>query len=278
MIKIMVAVLVVLLLFFLMYFLFKPRKTTANTVSRQASPRKKSSSVKRFDGEDKLSLATDKDGEYDVLGLKIDKPQRDALKGGAQSDSPSEAEVSEDRNVCAPSEKLEVEASNIAESEGSPPEKGGRSNESEVKIPAHVIHHILPSTKPFFSGHELLQNLIACGFKLGKHAIFDYSGSKGGSILFSLAQSENPGTFDIERIANCRCRGLALFFSPSQVKNPVLSYEELLQNANVLIESLGGRLVNEHMADLNSDESDAIRMSMIQAMSVGLNQVRPEKV
>lgn len=277
MIKIMVAILVVLLLFFLMYFLFKPRKPTANTVSRQASPRKKSS-VKRFDGENNLSLATDKDGEYDVLGLKIDKSQRDALKDVAQFDSPSKAEAFEGGGVCAPSEKLEVAASSITESVGSPPEKGGRSNESEVKIPAHVIHHILPSTKPFFSGHELLQNLIACGFKLGKHAIFDYSGSKGGSILFSLAQSENPGTFDIERIANCRCRGLALFFSPSQVKNPVLSYEELLQNANVLVESLGGRLVNEHMADLNSDESDAIRMSMIQAMSLGLNQVRAEKV
>ena len=292
MMKVVVAILAAFVVIFLLYFLFKPRKSAVNSVSRQASPRKKTS-VKRFDHEKKDELVADDALEYDVLGLKIDQSKKinqtnkaDKIENAKQTDKVEGSharKVIDSESSCEPEDVCSDElaknnhAQALDETRDLDVPKEGVS-QSAVKIPSHVIHHILPVDQPFFSGHELLQNLIACGFKFGKHAIFDYPGSKNSAPLFSLAQSENPGTFDIERIANCRCRGLALFFSPSQVKNPVLSYEELLQNANVLVEALGGRLVNEKIADLSSDESDAIRMSMIQAMSLGLNRAQPEKV
>ena len=103
-----------------------------------------------------------------------------------------------------------------------------------------------------FSGYELLQALLANGLRYGDMHIFhrheEVDG--GGKVLFSLASSEAPGTFELSKMGGYECKGLAFFMSLTAKIDLAESFEIMINTAQQLAEELKGRLLDEQQEPL----------------------------
>lgn len=119
-----------------------------------------------------------------------------------------------------------------------------------------IVLHVLANSENLYRGYELLQALLAAKLRYGKWNIFhrheEITGR--GPILFSLASSVNPGTFDLAKIDGFSTPGLTLFMRVSDLKNPAQTFEILLSTAKSLAEELGGAVCDEKRFPLSSEK------------------------
>jgi len=127
--------------------------------------------------------------------------------------------------------------------------KGDSAQEGKENISLHqlIVMHLIASQNRPYGGYELLQALLANGFRYGKMNIFHRHKQKNGegNILFSLASATEPGTFDIHDMGNCTCQGLTLFMNATDHKNPTSVFEIMLDVARQLLDDLGGEIRDE---------------------------------
>lgn len=150
-------------------------------------------------------------------------------------------------------EKMEQECKGVEEpSEDEPLEvesKGDSAQEGKENISPHqiIVMRLVASQNHSYGGYELLQALLANGFRYGKMNIFHRHKQKNGegNILFSLASATEPGTFDIHDMGNCTCQGLTLFMRIDDHKKPSSVFEIMLDVARQLLDDLGGEIRDE---------------------------------
>ena len=113
-----------------------------------------------------------------------------------------------------------------------------------VDIPEIINIYIVAKKDKAFIGHELLQSLLTAGLRFGEMNIFHrHEEAKGtGPILFSLAASHEPGSFDLSNMGNFSCQGLSLFMQLSMVENGIETFNLMLATARQLAQSLNGEL------------------------------------
>jgi len=61
--------------------------------------------------------------------------------------------------------------------------------------------------------------------------------------LFSLASLSEPGDFDLTQMKDYRCKGLIFYMNASEHDNALTVFEEMLETAQHLARSLGGKLM-----------------------------------
>jgi cell division protein ZipA len=108
-----------------------------------------------------------------------------------------------------------------------------------------ILYVLLPENKEM-KGPELLSALLTLGFKYGDMDIFhrhlDSAGS--GSVLFSLANMFNPGTFDLENIDKLTTRGISLFMTLPGPGEPLQNFNLMHNAAKKLAEEFGGQVLD----------------------------------
>ncbi len=103
--------------------------------------------------------------------------------------------------------------------------------------------HIIASPPQLFIGYDLLQALQNAGFEYGADALFHYyADDESDTILFSIASTKPPGTFDMQRIGAFSTTSLILFIDTTQVTNIEEVYQHMCQVAEELAEELGGEI------------------------------------
>ena len=130
---------------------------------------------------------------------------------------------------------------------GLKPVQSKKNTPSPEPIIKHIVLRIEALVERPFSGYELLQALLATGLRYGKMNIFHRHEQKTGrgDLLFSVASSIQPGTFDLQKMGGFSTKGLTLFFSTNKVKEPLKVFELMLNTAAQLAEDLGGRVLDE---------------------------------
>jgi cell division protein ZipA len=110
-----------------------------------------------------------------------------------------------------------------------------------------IVLNIIANPEHPYQGYELLQAMLAVGLRYGKWGIFhrhqELTGR--GPILFSLASSVEPGTFDLAKMGSFSTPGLTLFMRIANLENPSLALEKLLAAAQQLVEELSGTVCDE---------------------------------
>lgn len=108
-----------------------------------------------------------------------------------------------------------------------------------------ILYVLLPEGKEM-KGPDLLSSLLTLGFKYGDMDIFhrhlDNAGS--GSVLFSLANMFNPGTFDLENIDKLGTRGVSLFMTLPGPGEPLQNFNLMHNAAKKLAEEFGGQVLD----------------------------------
>jgi FtsZ-interacting cell division protein ZipA len=96
-----------------------------------------------------------------------------------------------------------------------------------------------------FIGYDLLQALQNAGFEYGADALFHYyADDESDTVLFSIASTKPPGTFDMQRIGAFSTTSLILFIDTMQVSNIEEVYTHMSQVAEELAEELGGEILS----------------------------------
>ena len=121
--------------------------------------------------------------------------------------------------------------------------------QASVAQPAEVlVCNVMAREGSELHGDDLLEALITSGLKFGDMNIFHkrFRGTNNGPVIFSVANILNPGAFDPNAMADLRTIGVSLFLAlPSPIKN-LEAFEQMLDAAIRLKDSLDGELKDDH--------------------------------
>lgn len=99
-----------------------------------------------------------------------------------------------------------------------------------------------------FAGDDLLHALITAGLKFGDMNIFHkrLSREHQGTVIFSVANMLNPGTFDLNNMDEFTTLGISFFLAlPSPINN-LDAFEQMLGVAQGIRDTLQGDLKDDH--------------------------------
>lgn len=124
---------------------------------------------------------------------------------------------------------------------------------------------ILAKKGEAYSGYELLQSLLALGFRYGDMNIFHrHENIDGtGEVLFSLAQAVQPGTFDLNDMGALSCVGLIMFMEVGAQANPLDALNLMVDTAKLLIEDLGGEIRDDEQKPLTAGSIARMRSRVL---------------
>lgn len=116
-----------------------------------------------------------------------------------------------------------------------------------------ITIHIMPRHQALL-GDALLTKLIHYGFRFGDMDIFHRHEhpSGQGSVLFSLAQSQEPGTFDLDALKQTTVPGITLFLGLPHPKAG-LALELMLATGRRLCQDFDGDMLDEQGHILTSE-------------------------
>lgn len=122
-------------------------------------------------------------------------------------------------------------------------EQDSASQSSEV-----IVLNVMAQEGREFRGEDLIHTIIASGLKFGDMQIFHHRFGKGsnGPVIFSLANILNPGTFDLNNMAQFRTIGVSLFMAMPTPINNLDAFEQMLAVAQQLCTTLDGELKDDH--------------------------------
>ncbi|MCW5589596.1 MAG: cell division protein ZipA C-terminal FtsZ-binding domain-containing protein [Legionellales bacterium] len=119
-----------------------------------------------------------------------------------------------------------------------------------------IVLNLLPRDQQTFSGYDLLQTLLAQNLRFGAMNIFHlHEQPKGkGREIFSLAQSHEPGSFDLNRMGDLASRGLTAFFDLQKSPDPLNDFEIMLDKVINLAEELDAEITTFDHELLSDDQ------------------------
>jgi len=98
-----------------------------------------------------------------------------------------------------------------------------------------------------FKGHDFMPILLSQGLRHGDMGIFHRHMGQGktASVLYSVANAINPGTFDIKNIQNFETPAFAFFMTVPGPKDPMVAYEGMVKTIKLLKQELDGQILDE---------------------------------
>ena len=141
-----------------------------------------------------------------------------------------------------------------------PPKKAKQSNEIEEIV---VIHIEVPASEAVTS-QQLIPLLKDNGMKFGEMGIFHRQDDRNiaSTPLFSLANSREPGTFDIESKEGFDVSGLTLFFTLPGPDDPVVAIDEMIKLAEILKIELQAEWLDSGRNPLNTQILEHLRQKV----------------
>ena len=149
--------------------------------------------------------------------------------------------------------------------------------------PLVIVLNVMTKDNRRFAGLDILDALYANDLQHGEMMIFHRYPDSGGSErpIFSLANTVEPGTFNLDTIEQVQTPGLSLFM---QLPGPVESrdaFELMLKTGRNLAQQLGGDLCDERRSVLTLQTighiKEQIEAFLFRQKMAKLQKHRPDK-
>ena len=128
-----------------------------------------------------------------------------------------------------------------------------------------VTVRIIPIERKVFHGDVLIQSFKDNGLRYGKFDIFHrYQENNSDEIIFSVANSKEPGTFDIKNIKEEEIFGITLFLNLPVAIDNVEAFDQMMNTARILSRSLNADLLDESGSTLSIQRERYIREEIIE--------------
>ena len=128
-----------------------------------------------------------------------------------------------------------------------------------------VTVRIIPIERKVFHGDVLIQSFKDNGLRYGKFDIFHrYQENNSDEIIFSVANSKEPGTFEIKNIKEEEILGITLFLNLPVAIDNVEAFDQMMNTARILSRSLNADLLDESGSTLSIQRERYIREEIIE--------------
>jgi len=192
--------------------------------------------------------------------------------GEAPENESTEKDVVEKEVVEKEVVEKEASGTDAVETKASGSERGTRKPASVVSV---VVMHLMAGEDKVFAGQALLDALLAEGLRYGSMKIFHRHVSDDGSgpVLYSVANSVNPGTFDLNDMEQFTTPGVSFFFAMEDVDDPAAAFELLLGAARQMAADLGGTLKDESRSVLTRQTEEHYRQRIADYCRIQLSGI-----
>jgi cell division protein ZipA len=230
------------------------------------SSRKLQKSASQYeDDSDSLSDSQFPSGGSRVVGIREDDnfDEIDRLLRGASSEARQGQfdldDSQEEDSATLEAERAQLEIKLAQQSEVSrkiSPSDNNRSQTQDV-----LAMHLMASKGEMINGQMLLDAVLAVGFRFGGRKIFDRHLNEQGSgdVLFSLANVANPGTFDLNTIADIQTPGVSLFMQLDGLADPVTAFDIMVDTVDRLVAQLHLHVLDETRSSMTKQTIDHYR-------------------
>ncbi len=107
-----------------------------------------------------------------------------------------------------------------------------------------LVINVMAKRGRWLTGDKLLPLLLSQGLKFGELKIFSkrVGDRQDGEVVFSLANSLKPGTFDLNEMDSFATVGVTLFLELPTPINNLSAFDQMLQTAREIVETLDAEL------------------------------------
>jgi cell division protein ZipA len=146
---------------------------------------------------------------------------------------------------------------------GKPEKKAAAAEPEEMDV---LVLHVMARKGERFDGEPLLQQLLDNGLRYGSMKIFHRHANPDGSgpILFSAANSVNPGTFDLNAMTEFSTPGITFFMTLNGLESPMEAFDELLDVVYTLARELDGEVKDETRSAMTRQTIEHYRQRIIE--------------
>ncbi len=108
-----------------------------------------------------------------------------------------------------------------------------------------LIVSVMSRTGGRWNGEDLFRLLQEKGLKFGDMNIFHRPEVNSRNILFSVANSLEPGTFDLSRLDQMYTPGVSIFMQLPGPQDPLAAFDEMIEVAHSIAAGMNGELRDE---------------------------------
>ena len=233
------------------------------------SSRKLQRSASKYDDDsDDLSDSQFPSGGSRIVGIREDDnfDEIDSLLRGTNASNQTrqaqfdldDAQVEKDRTALE-AQRAQLEVTLAQQSEGH--QKASLSDNNSPQTQDVLAMHLMASKGEIIDGQMLLDAVLSVGFRFGGRKIFDRHLNEQGSgdVLFSLANVANPGTFDLNTIADIQTPGVSLFMQLDGLADPVTAFDIMVDTVDQLVAQLHLHVLDETRSSMTKQTIDHYR-------------------
>ena len=141
--------------------------------------------------------------------------------------------------------------------------------ESEVAVTSPeqkiVTLRVVARNDGAFAGDELILSLRGIGMRHGQFGIFHrHDGTEREGVIFSAASLVEPGSFDMENIADQEIPGVSLFMVLPGPVDGAEAFDLMIAAGRALAQSLNAELLDESGSTLSIQRERYLREEIIQ--------------
>ncbi|MBL4868932.1 MAG: cell division protein ZipA, partial [Pseudomonadales bacterium] len=129
-----------------------------------------------------------------------------------------------------------------------------------------VIIYLIAKQGTVIEGKKLLQQLLNLGLRFGEMDIFhrhEKANSKG-CLMFSVANIEEPGTFDLDHIEDFSTPGICLFLSLPGPKRSMYAFDLLVDTARKVSNALDCDMLDEKREVMTQQSIEQYRQRVME--------------
>lgn len=232
-----------------------------------SSRKLKKSASQYHDSSDGLSDSQFPSGGSRVVGIREDDNFDEIdrlLRGGGASSQARQGQFDlddsqEEHRGALEAERAQLEIKLAQQSEASKQVSPSDNNSSQTQDV--LAMHLMAIKGEMINGQMLLDAVLAVGFRFGGRKIFDRHLNEQGSgdVLFSLANVANPGTFDLNTIADMKTPGVSLFMQLDGLADPVTAFDIMVDTVDRLVAQLHLHVLDEARSSMTKQTIDHYR-------------------
>ncbi|MDX1492356.1 MAG: cell division protein ZipA [Pseudohongiellaceae bacterium] len=177
----------------------------------------------------------------------------------------------------APAPKKSRAARKAADNQPSPKTESTKSAASPASEFSEVlVINVMAKPGQEIAGIDMLQVLMANGLVFGDMNIFHrhLDHNRESPVLFSVANMLNPGTFDLNEIADFSTKGLCFFLTLPNVATSMQAFEKMLDAAQQIRGALDCDLKDDSRSDMTAQTIEHYRQRV---RDFDLKQLRQSK-
>ncbi len=208
-----------------------------------------------FDGEASRSDPLVETQQNSVTAVPVAPAKDDSTESKAAKKKPRKSRAGKDKRARGRASTNKITENKVSS-------QGQRPDTADDDV---IILHLMAEQGEVFQGDDLLNALIANGLRYGSLKIFHRHEREDGSgdVLFSMANSVNPGTFELNAMGEFLTPGVTFMMVLADSEDPLVTFDLMLACIHGINSAIGGELKDQQRSALSQQTAEHYRQRIM---------------